>query len=69
MENIEPHNSKDVNPEPKPIEHNYDNHKADPGPSKEAVFEQNNKGAGPTLKWIIPIILVILFVLWFVFGR
>lgn len=69
MENIEPQNNKDVNPDPKPIEHNYDKHKADPGPSKEAVFEKNDKGAGQTLKWIIPIILVILFILWFVFRK
>jgi len=69
MENIEPQNNKDVNPDPKPIEHDYDKHKADPGPSKEAVFEKNDKGAGQTLKWIIPIILVILFILWFVFRK
>jgi hypothetical protein len=69
MENIEPQNNKDVNPDPKPIEHDYDKHKGDPGPSKEAVFEKNDKGAGPTLKWIIPIILVILFILWFVYRK
>jgi hypothetical protein len=69
MENIDPQNPKDVNQAPKPIEHDYDKHKGDPGPSKEAIVEQNNKGAGPMLKWLIPIIIILLFVMWFIFRK
>lgn len=69
MENIEPQNAKDVNQAPKPIEHDYDKHKSDPGPSKESIVEQNNKGGGQALKWIIPIILVMLFILWFIYRK
>jgi hypothetical protein len=69
MENIDPQKPNDVNQAPKPIEHDYDKHKGDPGPSKEAIVEQNNKGAGPMLKWLIPIIIILLFVMWFIFRK
>jgi hypothetical protein len=69
MDNIEPQNAKDVNQAPKPIEHDYDKHKSDPGPSEESVVEKNNKGAGPVMKWIIPIIVVLLFILWFIYRK
>lgn len=68
MENINPKHSEDPNKPTKPVEHDYAAHERDPGPSPQAVKEENNEGAGPTMKWIIPIILVILFlVYWFVF--
>jgi hypothetical protein len=67
--NITPQHSEDPNKAPKPIEHDYEKHAADPGPSKEAVEERNDNGAGQALKWIIPIIVVILMIWWFVFRK
>lgn len=69
MENMESQPGKDVNQDPKPIEHDYDKHKSDPGPSKESIVEDNSQGAGQVLKWIIPLIVVILFILWFVYRK
>lgn len=51
----------------KPVEHDYSNNDQDPGPSPQAVHEKNNKGAGPILKWIIPALLVIMAVLYYLF--
>ncbi|MFC5284391.1 hypothetical protein [Pedobacter alpinus] len=60
MENREEENRKS----PQGIEHDYNEHKENPGPSEEAVLEKNEKGAGQAMKWIIPIILVILFIVY-----
>ncbi len=48
-----------------PIETDYNAHKENPGPSKEAVVEEDKKGAGQMMKWIIPIIIALLFVVYF----
>jgi hypothetical protein len=69
MDNTEPTHQEDGNTSAKPVEHNYDSHKQDPGPAPQAVNEPNDKGAGPALKWAIPIILVILFLLYFFLFR
>lgn len=65
MENINPLHAEDPNKPHKPIEHDYDAHKQDPGPAPQAVKEENDKGAGLTLKWIIPIVIIILFIIYF----
>jgi hypothetical protein len=49
-----------------PVEHDYEAHKESPAPAKEAVLEENDKGGGPVLKWILPAIVVVLIILWMV---
>ena len=51
---------------PEGIEHDYDKHQENPAPSEEAVKEKNDEGAGPAMKWIIPICLVILFIVYLI---
>ncbi len=69
MENIDPQHHEDPNQAPKPIEHDYAAHENDPGPSPQAVKEENDKGAGPAMKWAIPIILIVLFIVWWFLFR
>jgi len=64
MENIEPH--EEHGKSPKPIEHNYEAHANDPGPSPEAINERDEEGAGKAMKWIIPIIIFILLLIYWI---
>jgi hypothetical protein len=68
-ENIDPQHRDDSNQAPKPVETDYNKHADNPGPSPEAVHERNDKGAGPILKWIIPVLVVLLMIYWFVFRK
>lgn len=47
-----------------PIETDYNAHQENPGPSKEAVVEEDKKGAGQILKWIIPFLVIALAVIY-----
>ena len=70
MENDkEQEREKLINESPQPIETNYDEHKQNPGPPEEAVVEENKNGAGQMLKYIIPILVVVLLVVWFLFKE
>lgn len=69
MENTESSHIEDPNKPHKPIEHNYAKHGDDPGPSPQAIKESNENGAGPVMKWIIPLIVVILLVYWFIIRK
>lgn len=69
MENIDPKHAENPANHPKPTEHDYAKHEQDPGPSPQAVKEENDKGAGPTMKWIIPIIIIILAILYWIFFK
>lgn len=51
----------------KDIETNYAKHQEDPGPSPQAVKEYDKNGAGPVLKWIIPILVLVLLIYWLFF--
>lgn len=69
MENHNKDHIEDPNQSaPIPVETDYDAHKADPGPAP-TVNEPENDGAGPAMKWIIPIAIVILLIIYFVFFR
>ena len=50
---------------PTGVEHNYEAHIENPAAPEEAVFEKNEKGAGQAMKWIIPILIVLLFIVYF----
>lgn len=63
-QHLEEQKAKDLSPEP--IETNYPQHKQHPGPSEEAVVEKDENGAGKVLRWIIPALVVILVVCWFI---
>lgn len=52
-----------------PVEDNYSKHEQHPGPSPEAVNEDNDKGAGQVMKWLIPILVLILLIYWFVVRK
>lgn len=62
------HTENPNQPAAPPIEKDYEAHKADPGPAP-TVNEPENDGAGPAMKWIIPIAIVILLIIYFVFFR
>ena len=68
MENNNSKHSEDPNKPTPPIETNYEAHASNPGPAP-TVNEPDNKGAGQAMKWIIPIAIIILLVLYFVFFR
>jgi hypothetical protein len=59
-------NQHDIDLSPEPIETNYPKHKRHPGPSEEAVVEKDENGAGKVLRWIIPALIVILIICWFI---
>jgi hypothetical protein len=65
----DPNHVEDPNKPSKPVEHDYAKHEQDPGPSPQAVEEYNSNGAGPVLKWIIPLIVVLLLVYWFIIRK
>jgi hypothetical protein len=54
---------------PTGVEHDYEHHKENPSPSKEAIFEKNEKGAGQVMKWIIPILIVLLLITYFMIRK
>jgi hypothetical protein len=68
MENSSPNHTEDPNKPAHPVETNYGAHQSDPGPGP-TVNEPDNKGAGQAMKWIIPIAVIILLILWFIFFR
>ena len=51
---------------PEGVEDDYPHHKENPAPPEEAIVEKNENGAGPAMKWIIPICLVILFIVYLI---
>jgi hypothetical protein len=57
------------NKSPEGVERDYNHHKENPGPSEEAIVEKDEEGAGQAMKWIIPILLVILFIVYFIFRN
>ncbi|WP_432711648.1 hypothetical protein [Pedobacter sp.] len=63
--NIESH-KEDPHKGAKPIEHDYSAHENDPGPSPEAVNEDDKDGAGKAMKWIIPIVIILLFIIYWI---
>jgi hypothetical protein len=69
MENTDPKAAENTDDQPRPIETDYAHHQQDPGPSPQAVKEENNKGAGPAMKWIIPILIIILLIYWFIIRK
>lgn len=67
MENQNKEGAQDPLKPHKPIETDYEKHKADPGPSREAVEEHDKNGAAVALKWIIPILVIALLIYWLFF--
>lgn len=66
---MEDNESKNIH-SPQPIEHDYDaNKENNPGPSEEAVTEKDENGAGSVLRWIIPILVVALLIVWLFFRK
>lgn len=52
-----------------PIEHDYEEHKNNPGLAPTAISEDNDKGVGYTIIWVIATIVIILTLIWFFFFR
>lgn len=67
MENTDPRFKENADGNQKPVEHDYAKHENDPGPSPQAVNEENDKGAGPTMKWIIPILIIVMAIIYWIF--
>ncbi len=59
---------EDIHQNPVPVETDYEAHSDNPGPAP-TVNEPDNKGAGVAMKWIIPVIVLILLVVYFVYFR
>ncbi len=55
-------------PKRPPVEQDYAAHETNPGPSKEAVTEKDDRSVGVVLKWLIPIVVLLLAVAWFFLG-
>lgn len=49
------------------IETDYSAHQENPGPSKEAVEEKDDRSVGNTIKWVIAIAVLILVIAYFIF--
>lgn len=69
METTDPKHQESPQGNQHPIETDYSKHEQDPGPSPQAVKEENDKGAGPAMKWIIPIVIIILGILYWIFFK
>jgi len=69
METSDPKFTEQSGGNAKPVEHDYAKHENDPGPSPQAVNEENDKGAGPAMKWIIPILVIALLIVYWIFFR
>jgi hypothetical protein len=68
MQNDDPNHIEDPNKPTPPIETDYEAHANNPGPAP-TVNEPDNKGAGQAMKWIIPIVVIALLIIYFVFFR
>ncbi|RZK64588.1 MAG: hypothetical protein EOO95_10665 [Pedobacter sp.] len=69
MENQAENNTDDQNKHTTAnVENDYEAHKTNPAPAP-TVNEPDNKGAGQAMKWIIPIAVIALLILWFIFFR
>lgn len=66
MEDINSEHTEEQKPS-KPIEHDYEDHKQDPGPAEPAITEKDKNGASKAMIWIIPILVIALLVFWFLF--
>lgn len=69
MENLESKHTEDPNKPSKPIEHDYAKHEADPGPAPQAIKEKDINGAAVVMRWLIPILVLILLIYWFVIRK
>ena len=49
---------------PEGVEEDYPHHKEHPDAPKEAIIEENSKGGGQVLKWLIPLLVVILLLIY-----
>jgi hypothetical protein len=59
---MEQFNSEDQNTHK--VETDYEKHQQNPGPSKEAVVEDDKDGASKVLKWILPALVIVLILVW-----
>ncbi|MEO5910437.1 MAG: hypothetical protein ABIP95_06090 [Pelobium sp.] len=51
---------------PEGVEEDYTKHQEHPAPPVEAIEEKNEEGAGQAMKWIIPIVIAALFIVYFI---
>lgn len=69
METTDSKHTEDPNKPSKPIEHDYAKHEADPGPSPQAVKEKDINGAAVVMRWLIPVLVLILLIYWFAIRK
>lgn len=62
-------NREEIKQSPEGVEHDYNKHKENPAPSEEAVKEKNENGGGLALKWVIPICLIVLIIVYLVMRK
>ncbi len=68
MENTTPNHKEEINKTSPPVETDYAKHENNPGPAP-TVNEPDNQGAGQAMKWVIPIIFVVLLIVYFLYFR
>lgn len=50
------------------IENDYPHNQQNPGPSKPAVEEKNDRPAGNTIKWVIIVAVIVLLIVMFIYN-
>lgn len=50
-------------------EDNYPKHRNNPGPSKEAINDQNDEKAGRNINWVIIIAVILLVIAFFLIFK
>lgn len=63
-----PHTDDQLKHTVRDVETDYEAHQENPKPAP-TVNEPDNKGAGQAMKWVIPIAVAILLIIWFIFFR
>lgn len=75
MENSKKENEELSNEElnrtqtPNPIETDYEKNKESPGPAREAVTEKNDEKAGRMMHIILPIIIIVLIIFFWLINK
>ncbi|WP_443939280.1 hypothetical protein [Pedobacter sp. MW01-1-1] len=60
---------KDGGAAPKSIETDYEKHSDNPGPARPAVTEKDENGGGLALRWVIPLAIILLMIVWFFWPK
>lgn len=66
---MKPVKAKNTLKSDKEIEADYPQHQGNPGPSRPAVEEKNDKGASRTLTWVTIVVCILLAIVYLFFIK